>query len=1183
MASIADGTYFIINGASINTSVTATKNVYRSYNPNTGDHFFTTSYSEHWKATHSGYSNEGVAFQVFDVGSTPDLNTYSPVYRLYKSGSGHLYTTNATERANLLKKGWKNEGIAWYGLKSTPAGKGGAAVHRLYCPSSSSSKCRGKHHYTVSVSEVNDCKAQKWTDEGVQFYAGGIYALDLSTSRMTDYGASTQSYSNGTNVQIYTSSHSDAQIWQVKTNSDGSRKILNPATGRMMSVAGDSTFTQGDNVHLRANSTKYPANQKWQFVDNNSTQTYQGKKYAEFRIKLFGNPGGKEWDLDVLGVDSGQTARLEPGRNVDIAQYVSGRQDRLWIFVPVPEFRPDATAYTIRPLLDTSKYLNPTGNANGSQVTIAKSSGTAKQYWTILELDNSTDTGKYVIYNVMYPTKVVDVKGTIANVANGSKIQMSSFDNRTNSWNVTRYEDTVINGKAYATVKFGFSTGTGASKKNWALDLKGANVSDGQNVMLYEDNNGDNQRWVLIPQKVASSVIPMPTDLGLAIKLGEKTTASKRGMANNYRPYWKGPNGWLGSLNNCYEWRYRSRYMSSASSTWLSWSDWSDWTNSELYESSGYFWVEQGLPTSYSQMNYKNLQINFQVRCTTMDPVTKVIMHGPSADKTVSVVFVPKYTFTGSFMTPDGLQINYSHDYTRGQANMRLVGIDILYPDHTVSNILTNQLDVMALNPTGSILVPSEALSAYPDLTPGTKLRLTYYRGNDQQILWTGTTIKSSCPYTPTAGTLSLDLATFPYRRHTALLRVRRTDNVSAWLSRNNDMYVLPEITDLGSGIALTETFVVPDGTTTSTFKVSRPPLATLSVSTQSLGEIAYTSSGKTYDISPTVLGRAPYDAAGNVLTVKYETLHVETFSVPSGTPVSEFTVDYEPYRTVSIVSTSLGTIDTYTVVDSVYDISPLEVSDDTVTITYTEAHEETFAVSEGTTQTQFTISTTPYDTISLSTPILGEITQYELSGSTYNISPYVVGDERAPYVAAENTITIVYTTDAHLENYRYFLIPYTWSQDSRLGAYGYSNDYSSWGYAGTTLSANAVDNTPVHSWIGRDGSITCIDCRPDVTLSSTADYSADTTVVKLAGRTRDFVSVGTVISNQFTIEGAVMYSDEYGHTDCNLEELQGIVGTHCLYRNPHGNLLRVVVSGVSTEAFYYYATVRVTMIEESR
>lgn len=1129
MADISDGKYFIINGASVKTGVIGTKNVYRSYNPSNGDHFFTTSYPEHWKAVHTyGYSNEGVAFQVFDVSSAG--TNYVAVYRLFKTasgtGGGHLYTTNTSERTRLISQGWKDEGIAWYGMLARPAGHGAAAVYRLYCPSGSTSRCKGKHHYTVSLSEVNDCVAQGWTNEGIHFYAGGVYALDLSTSRITDYGASSLAFSNGTNIQIYTSSFSDGQIWQVKTNSDGSKKILNPKTGRMVSVAGDSSFSQGDNVHLMANSTKYPANQKWAFVNNGTAQTYQGVTYTEYRIKLFGNPGNKEWDLDVLGVDSGQTSQLEPGRNVDIAKYAAGREDRLWIFVPVPEFRPDMTTYLISPLLDTTKYLNPVGSANGSQINIARSSGKANQYWTIADLGTVTDTGQYVLYNVYHSPKVVDVSGDAASAANGKKIQMYDFDNRSNSWNITRYEDLVIDGVSYAVVKFWFTS----NGKTWCLDLKGADVADGQNVQLYEDNGGDNQRWVLIPQSVATGGIPAPINLGLGTKIGDNGLYSDRHMLDRYYPFWQGSNGWLGNLTNGYEWRYRSRYMSSASSTWLSWSSWTAWTNSELSESNGYFWVTEGIPTKYNQMNYKNLQINFQVRCTSVDATTQEAIHGPAADRTVNVIFVPTYNFSSAFMTPDGLRVAYSHDYTTGQANLRLRGIDVIYADKEVSNILTKTIDLKQLGPSGYFTIPMSYLSAYPNLD-AVSLRFRYYSGNDQHTVWTSMRRTGICPYAASAGTVDLGLATYPYQRHTALLRVKRLDNLYAWISKNGDSFEMTEIKSLDDGVRVTETFAVPDGTTQSSFMVSAPPLSTVSVSTPS-GEVPFTLNGRTYNISPLVLGREPYNVENNTLTVRY--------TVMGSVVVDGETVEQE-----------------------------VEV-------------EETFAVADGETpRSTFTVSNTPVSTVSLSTPLLDEI-PYTLNGSTYDITPYSIGEVRPAYDTEANTLTITYMRDPGMETYAYFLVPYNWNQDSRIVAYGYSDDKTDWGFSNVVLSSDAVDNTPVHSWIVKDGTVVCIDCRPDTVLSSTAEYQAETTTVKLAGRTRDFVTVGTVVSNQFTVEGAIMYSDEFGYTDCNLEEIQDIVGTHCVYRNPHGNLLRVVVAGVSSEAFYHYATVRVSMIEES-
>lgn len=62
----------------------------RAYNPNTGEHFFTTSYPEADWLTTQGWIAEGTAWSLPDKGDI--------VYRLYNQNAGdHFYTKNIAE------------------------------------------------------------------------------------------------------------------------------------------------------------------------------------------------------------------------------------------------------------------------------------------------------------------------------------------------------------------------------------------------------------------------------------------------------------------------------------------------------------------------------------------------------------------------------------------------------------------------------------------------------------------------------------------------------------------------------------------------------------------------------------------------------------------------------------------------------------------------------------------------------------------------------------------------------------------------------------------------------------------------------------------------------------------------------------------------------------------------------
>ena len=129
--------------------------MYRLYNPNSGEHFYTSNETEKNNLVKLGWKYEGVAW------SAPETSDI-PVYRLYNPNAGdHHYTVSATERDFLVKVGWKYEGIGWYSES-----KDGNTIYRLYNPNAKT----GTHHYTVNKEEKDFLVKLGWRDEGIGWY-----------------------------------------------------------------------------------------------------------------------------------------------------------------------------------------------------------------------------------------------------------------------------------------------------------------------------------------------------------------------------------------------------------------------------------------------------------------------------------------------------------------------------------------------------------------------------------------------------------------------------------------------------------------------------------------------------------------------------------------------------------------------------------------------------------------------------------------------------------------------------------------------------------------------------------------------------------------------------------------------------------------------------------------------------
>lgn len=128
--------------------------IYRVYNPNSGEHHYTSNTGERDNLVKVGWANEGEAWDAPDEGT--------PVYRLYNPNTGdHHYTMDAGEKDNLVKVGWSDEGVAWQSdtKKEVP-------IYRLYNPHANT----GSHHYTYSQAEVDSLKKAGWSYEGIAFY-----------------------------------------------------------------------------------------------------------------------------------------------------------------------------------------------------------------------------------------------------------------------------------------------------------------------------------------------------------------------------------------------------------------------------------------------------------------------------------------------------------------------------------------------------------------------------------------------------------------------------------------------------------------------------------------------------------------------------------------------------------------------------------------------------------------------------------------------------------------------------------------------------------------------------------------------------------------------------------------------------------------------------------------------------
>lgn len=129
--------------------------VYRLYNPYTGEHLFTTDVNERIELSspRNGWTYEGTAW-------TAPAADAEPVYRLFNRWTGeHLFTKVANEYATLVEYGWSGEGVKLYSRSES-----GTPVYRLFNPYERNGT---SHHYTTNRNELRTLVEMGWRNEGV--------------------------------------------------------------------------------------------------------------------------------------------------------------------------------------------------------------------------------------------------------------------------------------------------------------------------------------------------------------------------------------------------------------------------------------------------------------------------------------------------------------------------------------------------------------------------------------------------------------------------------------------------------------------------------------------------------------------------------------------------------------------------------------------------------------------------------------------------------------------------------------------------------------------------------------------------------------------------------------------------------------------------------------------------------
>ncbi|MGX7303808.1 GH25 family lysozyme [Enterococcus columbae] len=189
------------NVQSVHASTIASERLYRLYNPNSGEHFYTKARLEKQQLVALGWQDEGTGWYAPVTGEA--------VYRLYNPNAGdHHYTLSAGEKEALVAKGWRYEGVGWY---SAPSNADYAKpLYRAYNPNA----LAGSHNYTLNKAEQTYLTSLGWQDEAIAWYGVNLPSpliVDLSewqSPSKIDYDTLANQI-DGAIVRVYTGYRAD--------------------------------------------------------------------------------------------------------------------------------------------------------------------------------------------------------------------------------------------------------------------------------------------------------------------------------------------------------------------------------------------------------------------------------------------------------------------------------------------------------------------------------------------------------------------------------------------------------------------------------------------------------------------------------------------------------------------------------------------------------------------------------------------------------------------------------------------------------------------------------------------------------------------------------------------------------------------------------------------------------------
>lgn len=535
---------------------------------------------------------------------------------------------------------------------------------------------------------------------------GEYYIYNAAASaRVIDVSGS-QLQKQNAKVQLYDPLYNNAQAWKVQ-NSGGKLIITSRLFGNRFGPVSSSATAE---VKLNVKGTGVSTNVKWDVAAASTTKTIGGKAYNCYYIKNGSN------NLYAASTSNNAVLRMS----------TSTAAQAQWVFVPIDQLE-EGGLFEIRPVVGTHMAVDveAAGQFNGTNVQLWSANGTNAQKFYI-----SKKSGDIYTIRDISSGRYLDVDSAIAKP--GTNVQIWDKNNtRAQDWRVLEYGTQKLNGQDCKIVSFGSMTdGTG---NTLMMDVYCGQTTLGTNLRIWETNNADAERFVLLPTTAEDAHMPVPHSLAIS---------DNRGGAGNKYGYttddsyitWKCSAGWTSDNGaNHYEIRYRTRTMNPTTGAWRAWDDWTAWqppaTSNDKQQEWAY--VEDMLG-EWEWTEAKKQQLDVQLRSCGQEETA--LVHSKSLSQTMDIYRKPVVDITRAGWTPGGVVLEYSTDYPYGTTYLTIDSIRI--SGNVGVEILKEPVTLSGIGSTLSGVIDRENLSAF--VNDGTSLYIRYRTGYDQQQVCDG-------------------------------------------------------------------------------------------------------------------------------------------------------------------------------------------------------------------------------------------------------------------------------------------------------------------------------------------------------------------------------------------------------------------------------------------------------------